>query len=164
MTITFTNMSCLLTNMPHSHTLLWCFRNKPEENCSYLRTKGLSDWNGHHAQLNNSNTTLQSDRNSLLFSFNDKSQVAVCFQLILFFTLPFADGDHTVKGQVHFCLFRKVGLNMSTEILIPWAAGLCSSRAANGRDLAEHMLASLCSTWLQVFFRNQKVEKLVLLS
>lgn len=44
----------------------------------------ISHWNGHHAQLNNSNTTLQSDRNSSLFSFNDKRQEAVCFQLIYF--------------------------------------------------------------------------------
>lgn len=56
------------------------------------------------------------------------------FPIDLFFTLPFADGNHTFKGQVHFCQFRKAGLNMSTEILIPWA-GLCSSRAPNGSDL-----------------------------
>lgn len=88
-----------------------------------------------------------------LFSFNEKRHVLSVSSL--FFTWPFAD-------QAHFCQFRKTGLNMWTEISIP-PVSLCSSRAASACDLAQHVPAAHCSTCFQVFFRDQKVEKLVLL-
>jgi len=95
---------------------------------------------------------------TLYFSGKVPKGKCCVFSIDFFSPLLFDDGD-----QVDFCQFKKAGLNMLTEILIPWA-GVCSSRAATGRELTGHVLTLLIAhvsfletSCCQVIFGDQEV-------